>query len=168
MESSPAATIAIACVGVVGALVGALLGYQTGEKTVNKDYVQIAMSNLNNEKSTPELREWSVTILNKLSPVPMNSDLRKELTQFVYAKPSPIPIAPFAKELCPDLIGQDTGRANTIAHHEAMDRKFIEQYEKCRIKFANIVKYINDINTMTRNPHETSVTGGAPLQTPSP
>ena len=48
--------------------------------SVNKDYVQMAMDNLNNEKSTPELRQWSIQVLSKLSPVPMNNSLKKELS----------------------------------------------------------------------------------------
>ena len=56
------------------------MGYQSGTKSINKDYVQIAMNNLNNEKSTPELRKWSIEVLNKLSPIPMDSSLKKELS----------------------------------------------------------------------------------------
>ena len=151
-ENSPSLSIVIACVGLAGTLVGAFLGYQTGERTVNKDYVQIAMSNLNNEKSSPELREWSVEVLNKLSPVPMNSNLRNELTKFIYVKPFAIPIPTFAMDLCPDLIGKGKGHVNTVAHHEEMDRRFIEEYEICRTRFESLVKYINEINASTRRP----------------
>ena len=116
--------------------------------SVDKDYVQIAMSNLNNEKASPELREWSVTILNKLSPVPMKNSLKKELRTVVYVSPSKIPLPEFAGQRCPNLIEQDKNSKNTFEHHNKMFDRFVREYEDCRLKFDGLVKYINDINSI--------------------
>ena len=116
--------------------------------SVDKDYVQIAMSNLNNEKASPELREWSVTILNKLSPVPMKNSLKKELRTVVYVSPSKIPLPEFAGQRCPNLIEQDKNSKNTFEHHNKMFDRFVREYEDCRLKFDGLVRYINDINSI--------------------
>ena len=78
-DNSPWIAVAIACVGVAGTLGGAILGHQGGAMSVNKDYVQIAMDNLNNRNTIPALRKWSIDVLNELSPVPMDRSLKEQL-----------------------------------------------------------------------------------------
>jgi len=145
-SASPWLSVAVALVGLVGGLGGAILGYQSGVKSVDKDYVQIAMTNLNNEKASPELRQWSVQILNKLSPVPMGGKLRNELASYIYVQPAKIPLPKFAETPCPNLIKTIPPGNKSVDQHNEVDRKFINEYEACRIKFDSIVNYLKKIN----------------------
>jgi hypothetical protein len=137
--------VAVACVGVLGTLGGAVLGYQSGAMSVNKDYVQIAMNNLNNDKSTPELREWSVEILNKLSPVPMNSSLIQKLSMAV----GPL-------EARTNRQGNDINPYGLAADNPQMCAQMCAQNDKC------------DAMTFIESTHSCWLKHGVPPSSPNP
>lgn len=49
------------------------------EQSINRDYVQIAISILTNPKSNTELRSWATKILNAKSPIPFQKSLFEQL-----------------------------------------------------------------------------------------
>lgn len=146
-EQSPWLAVAIAIVGTVGTVTAGAIGYQSGSKAVDKDYVQMAITNLGNNTTSPELRQWSVQILNKLAPVPLSDKLREQLVSSRYIVPK-IPI-PNAAAPCPDLIKQtknDKFDPADIEYHNRLFGRFIREYEDCRIKHDIIGKYLRDLN----------------------
>lgn len=139
-------SIGIAIIGAAGIVAAAVVGYQSGTNTVNKDYVQIAMTNLRDEKASPELRRWSSQILNELSPVPMGTVLEEQLAEPAYITPK-IPVPEFASEKCPDLIRDGANKAfeNTGEAQKTFER-FVREYEACRTRYDSLVSYLNDIS----------------------
>ena len=62
---------------------------QTGasERGANKEYVQMALTILQDNKSTPELRSWAASVMDNLSPVPLSASLRQKLSSGDLALP---------------------------------------------------------------------------------
>jgi len=148
-DQSPWLAVAIAIVGTVGTVAAGAIGYQSGSKAVDKDYVQMAITSLGSKDTSPELRQWSVQILNKLAPVPLSQKLQEQLVTTRYITAT-IPI-PKVAEPCPDLIKQDQGTKidNTdIEAHNRLFEKFVRNYEECRIKHDLLAKYIRDLNSV--------------------
>ena len=156
-DKSPWLSVIVAVVGVAGVAFGASLTYLSGSMSVNKDYVKIAMDNLNNQNSSPELRQWSTQILNELSPVPMSGKLRKELGSELIVRPAEpvqqikILIPDLVKDFCPDLIANVKPGGQSAERHAEVDRIFISEYEKCRIKFYYFRTYIDKLNQTRRD-----------------
>ena len=71
--------ISVGLVGAFATLAAGFIGYQSGVAAVNKDYVGFAITTLQKEDTSPELRKWSVDVLSKFSPVPFGSKLKQEL-----------------------------------------------------------------------------------------
>lgn len=66
-------------VGVIIPLLTAYIGWQAGNSSINKDYVQIAAQIAQNEKSPKPLRAWAAKLLNEMSPVPFSENVEKTL-----------------------------------------------------------------------------------------
>ena len=75
-------TLSIAAIPVVLAVGGWLIQRQLQDQTVRRDYVQLAVSILQNpdsSKISPEIREWAVDLLNENSPTPLNQEAVQRL-----------------------------------------------------------------------------------------
>ena len=71
-----ARTLSIAAIPVVIAVGGWLIQRQLQDQTIRRDYVQLAVSILQNpnpSKVPPEIREWAVDLLNENSPTKLNT-----------------------------------------------------------------------------------------------
>jgi hypothetical protein len=168
------ATIVVALAGATAAIISGYLGYQTGTSAVEKDYVSLAISTLDKKESSPELRKWSVDVLSKLSPVPFNSELKKELEtagtrQRMVFKDVQVP--DFLKEPCPNILSKIP---KEVGDQEL--RKLAREYEVCRTKYDSFLKYINGLNKITAdaNSEQLKIDNefrqkvGLPVETPNP
>lgn len=75
-------TLSIAAIPIVLAVMGVLAQRQLQDRAVSRDYVQLAVSILQDpdtEKVTPELREWAVNLLNDNSPTKLSQRISDEL-----------------------------------------------------------------------------------------
>lgn len=74
-------TISIAAIPVVIAVGGWLIQRQLQDQTIRRDYVQLAVSILQNDPSKvpQEIREWAVDLLNDNSPTKLNSQAMANL-----------------------------------------------------------------------------------------
>ena len=75
-------TLSIAAIPIVLAVVGVITQHQLQNQTVGRDYVQLAVSILqepDRKKFTPTLRAWAVDLLNDNSPTKLSQDVIKEL-----------------------------------------------------------------------------------------
>jgi hypothetical protein len=69
-------TLSIAAIPVVVAVGGWLIQRQLQDQTIKRDYVQLAVSILQNpdpSKVPPEIREWAVDLLNENAPTKLNA-----------------------------------------------------------------------------------------------
>ena len=148
IKEGGSAAIWIAALGMISTLASGVIGYQSGSNAVDKDYVQIATGLLQRKDASPELRNWSAKVLEKLSPVPFGAKLQGELASqgFVVTRliePSPIPM-PDSAALCPDLIKQYPD-PNKLTWEV-----LLRAYQDCRINHDNFVDYIRDVNASRR------------------
>jgi len=144
-DNTPWTNIVIALIGVVGTVAAGAIGYQSGSKAVDKDYVQIATSILDRKDTSPELRKWSVDVLSSLSPVPFTPRLKTELsaaglasTRYIVNR---IKVPGNMRTLCPDLIGTAL-RENKEIPYESLVREFGE----CRLRHNSTIKLIDQLN----------------------
>jgi hypothetical protein len=75
-------TLSIAAIPVVIAVGGWLIQRQLQDQTIKRDYVQLAVSILQNPdpgKVPPEIREWAVDLLNDNSPTKLNAQAMASL-----------------------------------------------------------------------------------------
>lgn len=134
-------TIAVAALGILGTLGSGAIGYQSGALSVNKDYAQMAMRNLQNENTSPELRSWSVEVLNKLAPIPFDETLRDQLIINRYVTPD---IPQTLSSPCPDLLKEERAKDQRLPDDKSA-AKFILAYEECRIRYDGLMKWHNDV-----------------------
>ncbi|GAO38360.1 hypothetical protein SCH01S_14_00240 [Sphingomonas changbaiensis NBRC 104936] len=149
MSESIWANVAIGGFGLIGVIVAGVLGYQSGSNAVNKDYVQLAATMLTNKESSPELRKWSVDVLNKMSPVPFTQKQKEVLTGAivpVFMPPVPqnkVGLTKNMRELCPDVIKNAP---------KEMTREWmlfvLEKYERCRARHNVMVDYITKYDAL--------------------
>jgi len=74
--------LSIAAIPVVIAIGGWLIQRQLQDQTIRRDYVQLALSILQNpdpSKVPPEIREWAVDLLNENSPTKLNAQAIQSL-----------------------------------------------------------------------------------------
>lgn len=74
--------LSIAAIPVVLAAGGWLIQRQLQDQTIRRDYVQLALSILQNpdpSKVPPEIREWAVDLLNENSPTKLNGEAIQSL-----------------------------------------------------------------------------------------
>jgi hypothetical protein len=72
----------IAAIPVVIAVGGWLIQRQLQDQTIRRDYVQLALSILQNpdpSKVPPEIQEWAVDLLNQNSPTRLNAQAIEHL-----------------------------------------------------------------------------------------
>lgn len=130
-------TVAVAALGIIGTLGSGFIGYQSGALSVNKDYVQIAMRNLAEEKSSPELRRWSVDILNKLAPVPFDEELKDQLVINRFIAPD---VPESLRYPCPDILTEE--RAKERREPDAkIAATFVVAYEECRMRYDALLEW---------------------------
>jgi hypothetical protein len=79
MSSSHWVNITIAAMGLVATIISGAIGYASGGSVIKKEYVQIAISNLNNKESSPNMRSWSMEVISEFSPIPFGKDLRSNI-----------------------------------------------------------------------------------------
>ena len=139
--------VSLGVAGIAGTLIGSTLGYQSGTASVNKDYVQMAITNLDRKDASPELRKWSVDVLSKLSPVPFGKKLENQLaagpapiisTRYIW---QPIKVPAEFTVRCPDVM---KGWGHVITDDQAM--KVVRQYNQCRIRHDALIDTIGDYN----------------------
>lgn len=141
------ATVVIAGLGLAGTVAAGAFGYQAGTAAVNKDYVQIAVTNLDRKDASPELRKWSVDVLNRLSPVPFGRKLEGELSNrglgnMVYIQPV-IPIPKGAEERCPDIV------RSKIPNEKDPLVALATEYEDCRLRLDRLANYLVEIHKIS-------------------
>jgi hypothetical protein len=92
MDISTLRDIAV-IVGAIGTpVVVAIIGRSVAKSGLQKDYVQLALQILRDDpsKSSKELRQWAVDILEKFSPVGISESLKTSLAAGgVLPRPSP-------------------------------------------------------------------------------
>jgi WD40 repeat protein len=74
--------LSIAAIPVVLAVGGWIIQRQLQDQTVNRDYVQLAVSILKESDTTkikPQLRDWAVDLLNANSPTKFSDEVAKQL-----------------------------------------------------------------------------------------
>lgn len=146
--------VVIAGVGMIGTVSAGVIGYQSGSKAVDKDYVQMAINNLGNKQASPDLRRWSVQILNKLAPVPISDKLQEQLVVAPSVRLITPTIALPTKLLvkCPAVTDKmldslvNTGEIND--HNEAV-KKLALDYEECRLKQKGMADYLSHLHNST-------------------
>ncbi len=109
----------------------------------------MAITNLANKESSPELRQWSVEILNKLAPIPLSKKLQDELTFASKINPR-IPL-PESAEGCPDIaksVLQDAHANKSEDKYSEILFGLAKEYEACRLKHANLTEYISALNAI--------------------
>jgi hypothetical protein len=98
--------ISIFAIPVVLAVGGWMIQRQLQDQTVSRDYVQLAVTILENpdkSKVPPELREWAVDLLNDNSPTKLNAKAKESLRSGATTLPS-FRFVP-SSALTPDLQG---------------------------------------------------------------
>lgn len=144
MDSGGWSTAIVAVAGLTGTIVAGAIGYQSGANAVDKDYVQMAVANLDRKDASPELRKWSVDVLGKLSPVPFGKKLENELTAGpIYRERTTWKrIEPPAELMtsCPDLL---KGKGPIS---QKLVKKVLVEYQVCRIKSESMLSWIAEIN----------------------
>lgn len=119
--------LSIAAIPVVLAVGGWIIQRQLQNQTVNRDYVQLAVSILkepDTAKIKPQLRDWAVDLLNANSPTKFSSEVAKQLKSGETTLPTnisallqsnmsgrPIAISPDGKIA---LIGNEDGSAKIL------------------------------------------------------
>jgi hypothetical protein len=84
-------TFAIVAVPIVIAVGGWLIQRRLQKQTISRDYVQLAVTILENpdkDKVPDELREWAVDLLNENSPVKLSAEAKKLLKSGKITLPS--------------------------------------------------------------------------------
>ena len=71
--------VASLAVPVAVALVGWWINTAVQRQTVDRDYVQIAVSILTKRHVTPVLKTWATDVLAEKSPIPFGKELREKL-----------------------------------------------------------------------------------------
>lgn len=95
----------IAAIPVVLAIGGWIIQRQLQSQTISRDYVQLALTILQNadqSKVPPELREWAVDLLNDNSPTKLNAKAMANLKSGTVILPSSFNFVP-SKALTPEL-----------------------------------------------------------------
>lgn len=64
---------------IVIAVYGSFIQKSISNDAIKKDYVQIALDVLKDEKQDKEIRKWAVTVLDKNAPVPFSSKMINKL-----------------------------------------------------------------------------------------
>jgi len=144
----PWLALSIAAIGMIGTLAAGAIGYQSGIKQVDKDYVQIAIDILRKKDSSQELRKWSVDVLNSLSPVPFGKSLEKQLEQqglssIVFVRPKlPLDKTEMIKP-CPPLPPLKDNTIRTLIRQSVNDDM---EYSKCRLRHQALIDFIQYYN----------------------
>lgn len=73
---------------VVIAIATLFLNNNIQKQSINRDYVQMAVSILQDQNSSGELRIWATEILNKKAPVPLQENLIKGLNDGIFIFPT--------------------------------------------------------------------------------
>lgn len=70
-----ALAVAVTPIGV------AIIASKATRSGTDKDYVTFAVSVINSEKSTPAMKNWATSVLNKLSPIPLEGQAAEDLAK---------------------------------------------------------------------------------------
>ena len=74
--------VSLVAIPVLLAMFGWLIQSELSEKSLRKEYVQLAVNILSNQSKLPEqepLREWAIELLAKNAPLPLSPSALKEL-----------------------------------------------------------------------------------------
>jgi hypothetical protein len=119
----------------------AMFTVYTGNVSINKDYVSLAISIVQNDKSKPESRKWAVEVLNSLAPIKFSQKFIEEIrvsTDFSALKISSTPMAMLCEKL-PKIKG---GTDKEIALHLV---DIYSKYELCALIHAALVNLMKDL-----------------------
>jgi hypothetical protein len=143
---SVSVSLAVGAMTLVGAIVGSMLTYSVAAESVSKDYVQIATTILTNEKSSPELRTWSIAVLDTKSPVPFTAKQKEELSErgilgaAVVVPQSKIDLPDGVKAPCRDVLA-----GNPPATREFLFQ-VLREYGECRARHNVTLEYVAQLN----------------------
>jgi hypothetical protein len=140
------ATALVAGLGMLGTVTAGLIGFQSGARAVDKDYVQIAMTIMSQKEASPQMRGWAVRVLNDLSPVPFGAELKEQLTKDGFEGSTlvapRIELNADIMSFCPDFL---RGKKKVDA---SMLWPLIDAYESCAVKHNVSVMYIKKYNSI--------------------
>jgi hypothetical protein len=136
IQISPIIAVAVP---VIAAVIGGAATYATTIASVNKDYVQMAVDVIAKRDTDPNLRQWSVKVVNKLGPVPITDPARTASLVLVHRINLPANLA----TPCEDL-SMLKGKTGADVFKQMLDDT--EKYGNCRLKHAALVNIIAQVN----------------------
>lgn len=80
--------ISLIAVPILLALLGWIVQTATKDRELNRDYVQLAVSVLSDQKASGDMRTWAVAVLRENSPVPFGSAQAAALASGASSLPS--------------------------------------------------------------------------------
>jgi len=111
---------------------------------VSEDYVGFAITTLQKDDASPELRKWSVDVLAEFSPIPFGDEVREELeSPAVYINRYIVPrwdMPVNFMEPCPNLLG-DEAKFKAATSGEGLFR-LMEEYEGCRLRLEALASSV--------------------------
>src|SRR5690349_15445507 len=74
----------LVAIPIIVAFFGSRVQSEISEQNLKKEYVQVALGILKDEKASKdaEMKEWAIKVLNKYSPVPFTENVLKNLVLY--------------------------------------------------------------------------------------
>lgn len=89
-------TFSIAAIPVVLAIGGWMIQRRLQDQTLQRDYVQLAVTVLKEPASSKDMKDWAVSLLAKNSPVPFSQSIQVNLASGNIQLPAKFDVAPAA------------------------------------------------------------------------
>jgi hypothetical protein len=136
-------------IGTIIPLLTAVIGWQAGNNSINKDYVQIAAQIAQNENSPAPLKQWAVKLLNEMSPVPFSQEVANSLAVYPAKNPLFESFILLPKDFLNNNFAKPCDNVGYILRKKQISDddflKIFQAQEECRLKMDGMIQIISEM-----------------------
>jgi hypothetical protein len=143
-------TIAI---GIVIPLLTAYIGWQAGNNSINKDYVQIASQIAQSKDSPKPLKKWAAKLLNEMSPVPFSEGVEESIAVYAASDSKYEDFIFLSKDILKESWAQPCQNFDSIFEGNNISNEQIARilsgYKECELRMSSMIKMISKMKNVS-------------------
>ncbi len=143
-------TIAI---GIIIPLLTAYIGWQAGNNSINKDYVQIASQIAQSKDSPKPLKKWAAKLLNEMSPVPFSEGVEESIAVYPASDSKYENFVFLPKDILKERWAQPCQSFDSLLQDKNISNEQIVRvllgYKECELRMKSMIKMISQMKILS-------------------
>lgn len=140
-------------IGILVPLLTAYIGWQAGNNSINKDYVQIASQIAQSPDSPKPLKKWAAKLLNEMSPVPFSEGVEESIAVYAASNSTYENFILLPKDILKEKWAQPCRNFDSLLKGPPVTdeqlRSLYVGYKECELRMASMIRMLSEMKRLS-------------------